>query len=124
MAADNADNMEFADPIIALLEDNGGMDLADDFIIHLVSLSDVVKNDMLKHLEWDQTTIHAKLCDIVATRLDKNGRYRERPLEIASEPGDKFSLIYIESQCLLTEWLAIYRALRVYLHIRKREKAA
>ena len=119
-----ADSIEFADPIIALLEDNGGMDVADDFIIHLVSLSDVVKNDMVKLLDWDASAIHAKLCDIVAARLDKNGRYRERPLEIASEPGDKFSVIYIESQCLLTEWLAVYRALRVYLHIRKRQKAA
>ena len=119
-----ADGMVFADPIIALLEDDSGMELADDFISHLISLSDVVKNDMRKLLDWDESVIDSKLCDIVAARLDKNGRYRERPLEASGEPGEKFSKTYIDSQCLLTEWLAIYRALRVYLHIRKRQKAA
>ncbi len=115
---------EFFDPIIELLENNCGVDLGDDFVSHLVSLSDVVKNDMKKFLEWDENVINLKLHEIVTSGLDKNGRYRERPLEVAGDEHQKFSIPYIDSQCLLTEWLAIYRTLRVYIHIHNREKAA
>lgn len=52
--------------------------------------------------------------------LDKNGRYRERPIELTAERHKKFSRSYIDTQCLLTEWLNIYRALRAYLHILKK----
>lgn len=114
----------FSDPIIDLIEGNIGLDLADDFLAHLLSLSDVVKNDMRKFLEWDENVIHLKLHEIVTNGLDKNGRYRERPLEIASDREQKFSTPYIDAQCLLTEWLSIYRTLRVYIHIHNREKAA
>ncbi len=97
-----ADSIEFADPIIALLEDNGGMETADDFIIHLASLSDVVKNDMRKLLDWDESVIDAKLCDIVAARLDKNGRYRERRGHgtISAQYGD-YRLLAMGSNCVV-----------------------
>ena len=118
------DSPEFNDPIIDLLESECGVDLSDNFVSHLASLSDVVKNDMRKFLEWDESVIHLKLHEIVASGLDKNGRYRERPLEVAGGGSQKFSVPYIDAQCLLTEWLAIYRTLRVYIHIHNRETAA
>lgn len=118
------ENAEFIDPIMELLESSCGVDLGDNFVAHLVSLSDVVKNDMRKFLEWDESVIHLKLHEIVTSGLDRNGRYRERPLEVAGEEHQKFSVLYIDSQCLLTEWLAIYRTLRVYIHIHNREAAA
>ncbi len=114
----------YADPIIELLESGCGIDLADDFVSHLISLSDVVKNDMKKFLDWDESVVHLKLHEIVTSGLDKNGRYRERTLEAASDEDMKFSTPYIEAQCLLTEWLSIYRTLRVYIHIHNREEAA
>ncbi len=115
---------EFFDPIIELLESNCGVDLGDNFVSHLVSLSDVVNNDMRKFLEWDESVIHLKLHEIVTTGLDRNGRYRERPLEVAGDEHQKFSVPYIDAQCLLTEWLSIYRTLRVFIHIHNREAAA
>lgn len=114
----------FVDPILELLESSCGVDLGNDFVSHLVSLSDVVKNDVKKFLEWDESVIHLKLHEIVTSGLDRNGRYRERPLEVAGEEHQKFSVPYIDAQCLLTEWLSIYRTLRVYIHIHNREKAA
>ena len=115
---------EFIDPIIEPLESNCGVDLGDDFVSHLVSLSDVVDNDMKKFLEWDESVIHLKLHEIVASGLDRNGRYRERPLEDTGEEHQKISVPYIDSQCLLTEWLSIYRTLRVFIHIHNRETVA
>ncbi len=115
---------DFNDPIVDLLESDCGVDLGDDFVSHLVSLSDVVKNDMRKFLEWEESVIHLKLNEIVSTGLDRNGRYRERPLETTGEENQKFSVPYIDAQCLLTEWLAIYRTLRVFIHFHGREKAA
>lgn len=120
----DSNDQGFADPIIDLLESAKTIDLGDGFVSHLVSLSDVVKNDMRKFLEWDEGVIHHKLQDIVGSGLDKNGRYRERPLEVASDEGKTFSIPYIDSQCLLTEWLSIYRALRVYIHVNASKQAA
>tara|TARA_R110000787_G_scaffold8810_2_gene30235 strand:- start:54 stop:410 length:357 start_codon:yes stop_codon:yes gene_type:complete len=111
---------ESADPIIELIESAGGVAALDDFVTHLVSLSDVVKNDMRKKLDWDDNTVHSKLWGIIKSGLDKNGRYRERPIELTAEPHQKFSRSYIDTQCLLTEWLNIYRALRAYFHISKK----
>lgn len=118
------DSPDFIDPIIELLESNCGVDLGDDFVAHLVSLSDVVKNDMRKFLKWDESVIDLKLHEIVTSGLDRNGRYRERPLEVAGDEHQKFSVPYIDSQCLLTEWLSIYRTLRVFIHIHNRKEAA
>ena len=118
------DSPGFIDPIMELLESNCGIDLGDDFVAHLVSLSDVVKNDMKKFLQWDESVIDLKLHEIVTTGLDRNGRYRERPLEVAGDEHQKFSVPYIDSQCLLTEWLSIYRTLRVFIHIHNRKEAA
>ena len=111
---------EFDDPIIQLLGDLGGSEQLDDYIAHLVSLSDIVKSDMRKSMEWDTAVINRKLCDAVAHQLDRNGRYRERPIEATAAVGEKFSQKYVECQCLLTEWLAVYRALRAYCHIQVR----
>ena len=113
-----------ADPIIDLIEDYGGVDVIDDFLTHMISLSDVVKNDMRHTLDWDDDTVHSKLWGIIKAGLDRNGRYRNRPLESAGDRGRKFSISYIDSQCLLTEWLSIYRAIRAYLHMSKKKAAA
>ncbi|MBT5456487.1 MAG: hypothetical protein HN732_19640 [Rhodospirillaceae bacterium] len=115
---------ELADPIIELIEEFGGDDVIDDFVSHLISLSDVVKNDMRKFLEWDNNTIHSKLLALIESGLDKNGRYRKRPIEEMGERHKKYSLSYIDSQCLLTEWLNIYRLLRAYCHISRRATKA
>ena len=112
------------DPIIDLIDEYGGASVLDDFITHMISLSDVVKNDMSKNLEWDHNTVHSKLWAVLNSGLDKNGRYRDRPLENSGERGKKFSSAYIDSQFLLTEWLNIYRTIRAYCHIQKKNKKA
>jgi len=113
------------DPILDMIEKNGGMVLADDFVTHQVSLSDVVKNDMKRNLDWDENTVHSKLWGIINSGLDRNGRYRERPIEVtAGDPHKKYSAAYVEAQCLLTEWLAIYRALRIHCGFLKKREAA
>jgi hypothetical protein len=112
------------DPIIALIEELGGLDKVDDFIAHIMSLSDVVKNDMKRALEWDEVVINQKLHSMIKGSLDRNGRYRERPIEAKAHAGEKFSTIYVESQCLLTEWVAVYRTLHVYLYKQKQTQAA
>jgi hypothetical protein len=76
------------------------------------------------NVNYDEEVIARKLCDAVAHQLDRNGRYRERPLEATAPDGKKFSKTYVESQCLLTEWLAVYQALRSYCRIRIREYQA
>jgi hypothetical protein len=113
-----------ADPIIDLIEDYGGVAIIDDFVTHLISLSDVVKNDMRKNLDWDHDTVHSKLWALIESGLDRNGRYRQRPLESLGDRGKKYSPSYIESQCLLTEWLNIYRTIRAYCHISKKKSEA
>jgi hypothetical protein len=114
----------FEDPMVQLLEGLGDPKHLDDYIIHLASLSDNIKNDMRAALQWDEAVIARKLCDAVAHQLDSNGRYRERPIEDTAPDGEKFSKSYVESQCLLTEWLVVYQALRAYCRIRIREYQA
>jgi len=115
---------ELADPIIDLIDEYGGASVIDDFITHMISLSDVVKNDMRKNLNWDPNTVHSKLWALIRNGLDKNGRYRDRPLENSGDQNKKFSPAYTESQCLLTEWLNIYRTIRAYCHIAKKTENA
>ena len=71
---------------------------------------------MKKLVDWDENVVHRKLQDLVNSGLDKNGRYRDRPLESAEGPTKTFTRTYIDTQCLLTEWLTIYHALRAYSH--------
>jgi hypothetical protein len=113
-------NPSAADPIIDLIEESCGIGAIDDFATHMISLSDVIKNEMRKKLYWDDNTVHSKLRAIIESGLDKNGRYSERPLEQAVERYRKFSQSYIDTQCLLTEWLNIYRSLRAYFHFLKK----
>ena len=112
------------DPIVTLIAEIGSLGSVDDFIVHICTLSDVVKNDMKRALEWDEAVIDNKLHTLIKGSLDKNGRYRERPIEVASIVGENFSNTYVESQCLLTEWVSIYRTLRVYLYKQKEKHAA
>lgn len=120
MNAINTSSAELADPIIDLIEEYGGAAVLDDFVTHMISLSDVVKNDMRQNLDWDPDTVHSKLWALIKGGLDKNGRYRDRPVEKSADKTQKFSRTYIDSQCLLTEWLNIYRTIRAYCHITKR----
>ena len=114
-----------ADPIMELIEEYSDIALADNFVTHQISLSDVVKNDMKRELYWDDNTINAKLWGIINSGLDKNGRYRERPLEVAEENSHKkYSPPYIDAQCLLTEWLAIHRSIRVHCSAARKRVAA
>ena len=62
------------DPIVALIEEIGGLDKMDDFTAHIISLSDVVKNDMKRALEWDELVINHKLHSLIHGSLDRNGR--------------------------------------------------
>lgn len=110
--------------MVQLVEGLGDPEHLDDYIIHLASLSDNIKNDMRAALEWDEAVIARKLCDAVAHQLDRNGRYRERPIEATAPDGEKFSKSYVESECLLTEWLVVYQALRAYCRIQIREYQA
>ncbi len=54
-----------ADPILRLVEDAGGIDPRDRFMFQMVSLTDVVKNDMKKILKWDETTINQRLQTLI-----------------------------------------------------------
>ncbi len=109
-----------ADPILRLLEDAGGIDPQDRFMFQLVSLTDVVKNDMKKVLKWDETTINQRLQTLIRTGLDDNLRYRIRPDEKGHGPPIERPLHYTEAQCLLTEWLCLYRTVHLYLGIRQK----
>lgn len=114
-----------SDPILDLIEEFGDVMLTDPFVTHYISLSDVVRNDMMRNLDWDENTVNSKLWGIINSGLDKNGRYRERPLEVAADdPNKKYLPVYVETQCLLTEWLAIYRAFRVHCSTTRKKRAA
>jgi len=114
-----------ADPIIDLIAEYSDVALTNNFVPHQISLSDVIKNDMKRQLDWDDDTINIKLWGIIKSGLDKNGRYRERPVEAAeSDRHRKYSATYVDSQCLLTEWLAIYRSIRVYCGLARKRNAA
>jgi len=112
-----------SDPIMGLIEESGGPAAIDDFVSHMISLSDVVKNDMRKMLDWDDETVHAKLWALIGNGLDKNGRYRERPLETTGERHKRYSHLYVDTQCLLTEWIGIYRVLRAYCYLARKKSA-
>ncbi len=62
------------DPIVTLIAEIGGLGSVDDFIAHICTLSDVVKNDMKRALEWDEAVINNKLHTLIKGSLDKNGR--------------------------------------------------
>lgn len=59
-----------------------------------------------------------------AHQVDDNLRYRIRPDEKGHGPRIERPLHYTEAQCLLTEWLCLYRTVRLYLGIRQKTKAA
>ena len=107
-------DIEIEDPIIELLERLGGENAMDGYVAHMVSLSDVIKNDMRKLLEWDESVLHTKLRNLVEHGLDKNGRYNDHPMENVDSDQKSFPKTYIEIQCLLTKWLMIYHSLRTY----------
>lgn len=104
--------MQHTDPIESVLDGLNGVRL-DDHIVHLCSWSDVVKNDLRKALDRDDDYINKTLTTLIKGALDSNGRYHHRSAEGDEKAG--YSANYVRVQCLLAEWLCIYRAVKVYL---------
>ena len=102
------------DPIELLLEEIDG-NLMDNYLIHLCSWSDVVKNDIRKDLKRDDVYINTTLHALLQGAIDRNGRYHYHTPKGADETEDAFSPHYVRVQCLLSEWLCIYRAVAIYI---------
>ena len=102
------------DPIEEALNKLEGAYL-DGHIIHLCTWSDVVKNDLRKALDRDDAFINKTLAAIIDGALDQNGRYHYKSSDSAEDSKEQFSANYVRVQCLLSEWLCIYRAVNVYL---------
>lgn len=101
------------DPIELLLEElDGG--LMDNYLIHLCTWSDVVKNDIRKALKRDDDYINKTLHALLRGAIDRNGRYHYHTPKEAGENDHAFSPHYVRVQCLLSEWLCIYRAVAIY----------
>ncbi len=113
-----------SDPIITLVAAVIREDIADDFIVHLASLSDVVKADMRAVMSWNNHDIDKRLNQMIRVSLDENDRYRFRPENKSGGEVQKFSAKYVQAQSLLTEWVSIYRTLGVYIAIRRRQLLA
>ena len=112
-----------ADPILEFINDSGGLDPGDDFLMHMISLTDVVKNDMKKTLSVDEETINIRLNKVIETSLDENSRYTFRPSASNVKGNRRYPIVYIQAQCLVTEWLGLYRTIRVYLKMKQSRKA-
>ncbi len=107
------------DPILEIIGDSGGIDPGDDFLMHMISLTDVVKNDMKKTLNLGEDVINEKLTTLIETSLDDNQRYKVKPGKMNINGDKMYPLRYTQAQCLLTEWLGLYRMIRVYLRTRQ-----
>lgn len=112
------------DPVLQFINDSDGMDPGDDFLIHMITLTDVVKNDMKKTLNWDEVVINNRLHKLIETGLDVNYRYRINTGEKSAGSSKMFPLRYTEAQCLLTEWLGLYRTIRIYITMRQKMRVA
>ncbi len=112
-----------ADPILEFINDSGGLDPGDDFLMHMISLTDVVKNDMKKTLNVDEENINVRLNMVIETGLDENNRYTFRPSARNVNGNRKYPIGYIQAQCLVTEWLSLYRTIRVYLKMKQSRPA-
>ena len=106
--------MPHTDPIESVLNNLEGAHL-DGHIIHLCTWSDVVKNDLRKALDRDDSFINKTLEALINGALDQNGRYHYKSGEGIEDDKEQFSANYVRVQCLLSEWLCIYRAVNVYL---------
>lgn len=106
--------MNLTDPIESVLEKHDGVHL-DSHIIHLCTWSDVVKNDLRKVLGRDDEFINTTLHTLIGGALDGNGRYHYQSHPNEPDSKEMFSANYVRTQCLLAEWLCIYRAVNVYL---------
>ena len=107
------------DPILEFIGDAGGIDPSDDFLMHMISLTDVVKNDMKKYWDMDEDTINERLTRLIKTKLDHNQRYKVQPGRTNIDGGKMYPLRYTQAQCLFTEWIGLYRMIRVYLRTRQ-----
>ena len=102
------------DPIELLLEEVEGGHM-DNYLIHLCSWSDVVKNDIRKSLKREDGYINQTLHALLHGAIDRNGRYHYHTPKGTKENDDSFSPHYVRVQCLLSEWLCIYRAVAIYI---------
>ena len=105
------------DPILEFISDSGGMDPGDDFLMHMISLTDVVKNDMKKSWDLDEDSINQRLNMLISSSLDDNQRYKVKSSEKNINGERTYPLRYTHAQCLLTEWIGLYRMIRVYLRV-------
>ena len=112
------------DPILEFIGDSGGMDPGDDFLMHMISLTDVVKNDMKKSWDLDEDSINERLTTLIKTSLDNNQRYKVKSSEKSINGERTYPLHYTHAQCLLTEWIGLYRMIRVYLRVRQGNSAS
>ena len=105
---------ELIDPIELLLEEiDGGY--MDNYIVHLCSWSDVVKNDLREALNRHNESINKALHKLLTGAVDGNGRYSYDIPKGAQDKAEAFSGQYVRVQCLLSEWLCIYRAVAIYI---------
>ncbi len=107
------------DPILEIIGTSGGIDPGDDFLMHMISLTDVVKNDMKKTWNLGEDVINEKLTTLIETSLDDNQRYKVKPGKMNINGDRMYPLRYTQAQCLLTEWLGLYRMIRVYLRTKQ-----
>jgi len=87
----------------------------DDHLAQFASLSDVVKNDLKQTMGWNDEQTNNTLHILIDTCTDTISRYRYRPPANAYEEDKRFSSDYVAAQCLLTEWLTLYRVIQTYV---------
>ncbi len=61
---------------------------------------------------------------MIETGFDYNYRYRINTGEKNAGSSKRFPLRYTEAQCLLTEWLGLYRTIRIYITMRQKKRVA
>lgn len=106
--------MPMIDPIESVLDEYDGVHL-DDHLVQLCTWSDVIKNDLRKILKRDDAFINKTLDTLIKGALDRNGRYHYQSSDNEQDHLEQFSANYVRVQCLLAEWLCVYRAVKVYL---------
>lgn len=102
------------DPVESVLNEYEGVHL-DDHLVQLCTWSDVVKNDLRKTLKRDDAFVNKTLHALIEGALDRNGRYHYQSSNGEEDQLEQFSASYVRVQCLLAEWLCVYRAVKVYL---------
>jgi hypothetical protein len=102
------------DPFEALLDEKEGGRL-DGHLIHLATWSDVIRTDLRKALGREDSFLNQTLNALLDSGLGHKGRYVFKLHGREVEGQESYSANYVRVQCLLAEWITVYRSAAVYV---------